>query len=495
MKVGPLAILLILPLAGSAVCWLGRTRRFLEVANLIVFSGSFLVAGNLAREVVKAGVIQEWHGALHADALSVLVALLTAFVALVSTIYAVSYFRDDERKGKITFVQLRLYYAMTPLFVGSMFLVVLANNLGLMWIALEITTLASVFLTAFYNQKTSLEAAWKYIIIGSVGISLALFGTILAFYSAAKLTGAESLDGLNWSFLSDHASELDPKAMKLAFILILMGYGTKAGIAPMHTWKPDVYSETPVPSAALLAAAVLNCALYGILRFHILASNCLGVDFSSSLLVFFGLGSMVIAAPFILVQRNFRRLLAYSSIDHTGIIIAALGFGGKLGALGAMLHMTFHAITKPLLFFCAGNIQQRYNTASFRGVTVGVIHRLPVTAVLFLLSTLAVTGVPPFSIFQSEFTVLMAATTGGRPWCAAIFIVCVVTIFSGFLFHMARLNLGPKPAMAETTGDPHDSKTWAIVLAAIPVCILGFWLPPSLLQLIEQAAQIIQVGS
>jgi hydrogenase-4 component F len=262
-----------------------------------------------------------------------------------------------------------------------------------------------------------------------------------------------------------------------------------------------VYSETPVPSTALLAAAVLNCALYGIIRFHILASNCLGPEFSSSLLIFFGLGSMVIAAPFVLVQRNFRRLLAYSSIDHTGIIVAALGFGGKLGALGAMLHMSFHAITKPLLFFCSGNVQQRFGSASFRGVQEGVIHRLPLTAVLFLLATLAVTGVPPFSIFQSEFTVLMAAFTSGRPWCAAIFVVCVVTIFSGFLFHMVRLNLSPKLATSAGTPEPdeagevRDSKTAAMVLVAIPVCVFGFWLPQSLLRLIEQAAEIIWVGT
>src|ERR1051325_1225736 len=179
MSVRHLCLLLVLPLAASLVCWLGRTRRFLEAVNLIAFGAIFLLAGSLARSVASEGVIEEWHGALRADALTALVAMLTAFVALVSTVYAVSYFRDDERKGKIAFAQLRLYYALTPLFVGAMFLVVLANNLGLMWIAVEITTLASVFLTAFYNKKTSLEAAWKYIIIGSVGISLALFGTIL----------------------------------------------------------------------------------------------------------------------------------------------------------------------------------------------------------------------------------------------------------------------------------------------------------------------------
>src|SRR5258708_490535 len=209
----------------------------------------------------------------------------------------------------------------------------------------------------------------------------------------------------------------------------------------MHTWKPDAYAEAPVPSAALLGAGFINCAVYGIMRFTMLAAKCLGHEYTGNLLVLFGVASILVAAPFVLVQRNLRRLLAYSSIDHAGIMVAALGFGGKLGALGAVLHMLFHGVTKPLLFFSAGNIQQQYGTPYFRKVR-GVIHTLPWTAVLLLLGAFAVTGTPPFSIFQSEFTALSAALAGDHSVAAALFVLGVVTIFVGFLLHMANLNLG-----------------------------------------------------
>src|SRR5260370_267143 len=217
----------------------------------------------------------------------------------------------------------REYYALTPLFVFSMILVALANNLGILWVAIEGTTLASVFLVMFYGRETSLEAAWKYAIIGGVGLSMALFGTILTYYSAHQALGTDTLAGLNWSVLVGNASQFDKPTMRLAFILILLGYGTKAGIAPMHTWKPDAYSEAPIPGAAMLAAGVLNCALYGLVRFYILSAKCLGPGFASHLLILFGLLSMGVAVPFILVQKNFRRMLAYSSIDHSGIMVLA----------------------------------------------------------------------------------------------------------------------------------------------------------------------------
>src|SRR5208337_783295 len=286
-----------------------------------------------------------------------------------------------------------------------------------------------------------LEAAWKYIIIGSAGIALALFGTVLVYFSAVFVVGEHAENGLNWSVLIQVADQCQPAAMRLAFVMVLVGYGTKAGLVPMHTWKPDAYAEAPVPAAALLGAGFINCAIYSIMRFDVLAEKCLGHDFPGELLVGFGVFSILLAAPFVLVQRNFRRLLAYSSIDHCGIMVAGLGFGGKLGALGAALHMLFHGVTKPLLFFCAGNVQQHFGTPHFRKVH-GVMHTLPWTGGLFLFAALAVTGVPPFSLFQSEFNILSGALAAGRDWTAFLFIAGVVTIFAGFLVHMSKLSLG-----------------------------------------------------
>ncbi|MBI2924241.1 MAG: hydrogenase 4 subunit F [Verrucomicrobia bacterium] len=485
-----LILLLLLPLAAGLLCLTTRSRAAWERLNLAAFVALAALAVKTGADVLTQGTVSALGGFLRADALSALVIGLTAFVALVCAIYAVGYFRHDSRAGKITETQLRRYYVLTPLFVSVMLLVPLADNLGVMWVATEGTTLASVLLVTFYNQKTSFEAGWKYIIIGSVGISLALFGTVFTYYSAVGVLGADAHHGMNWSVLVTVAEKFDQKAMRLAFVLVLLGYGTKAGLAPMHTWKPDAYAEAPVPTAALLGAGFINCAFYGIIRFDVLAERCLGHEFPGRLLAGFGVASILVAAPFILTQRNFRRILAYSSIDHAGILVAALGFGGKLGALGATLHMLFHGVTKPLMFFCAGNVQQQFATPSFWKVR-GVIRSLPWTGGLFLLATLAVTGTPPFSIFQSEFTILSAALAADRSWLALLFVVGVVTIFSGFLVHMAKMNLGaPRPeAPARVAECPW--KLSAMTLVATAVVALGFWLPTPLHQLVQQTAHII----
>ncbi len=490
-------LLLLVPLLAAVGAFAARRRSVMEGINLCAAVLTFVLAVILAGSILKRGVVSAMSGLLYADALSALVVLLVAFVYVACAVYAVGYFRDDETSGvfeedvlgTVLIGKLRKYYVLTPLFVASMLLVALSNNLGIMWVAIEGTTLASVFLVTFYGRANSLEAAWKYAIIGGVGLSMALFGTILTYYSAHEVLGTDTLAGLNWSVLVTKASQFDRTTMRLAFILILLGYGTKAGIAPMHTWKPDVYSEAPVPVAAMLAAAMLNCALYGLLRFLILTSRCLGPEFASNLLIIFGLLSMGIAVPFVLVQRSFRRILAYSSIDHGGIMVLGLGFGGPLGVLGMLLHMTFHSITKPLLFFCAGNIQQHLNTDQFRKAKGGLIHAMPISSALFLMTTLAVTGSPPFSMFQSEFTILRAAFEGHHYLPAVLFVAFLVTIFAGFLVHIARLVLGPDPGvpLAETCG----WMKFSLFGFASIVVVMGFWLPARMYALIQGAARIV----
>jgi hydrogenase-4 component F len=370
-----------------------------------------------------------------------------------------------------------------------MMAVPLVNNLGLLWVSIESATLVSVLLVRFYNQKSSLEAAWKYIIIGSAGIALALFGTVLTYFAAVPALGPHATNAFDWSALVQVADRCHPAAMRLAFVMVLVGYGTKAGLAPMHTWKPDAYAEAPVPSAALLGAGFINCALYGIIRFYTLASKCLGAEYTGNLLVLFGVVSILIAAPFVLVQRNFRRLLAYSSIDHAGIMVAALGFGGKPGALGAALHMFFHSVAKPLMFFCAGNVQQQYGSPYFRKVT-GVIHTLPWTGGLFLMATFAVTGMPPFGLFQSEMTALSAGMASGRTWTPALIVLGLAAIFAGFLFHMSKLTLG-RPSPTAARGRECPWKLGALVLVAVPMVGLGLVLPGPIFELVNQAAHVI----
>jgi hydrogenase-4 component F len=494
--------LLIIPLIAGPLAFFLRRRPTMEVVNLAAFSIELGLAVALAAQVVRSGPVSLWDGFLYADALSALVVLLSAFVALVCSIYAVGYFRHEERSGvlqeaeevggRFAVDKLREYYALMPLLVFAMMLVALANNLGILWVAVEGTTLASVFLVMFYGRETSLEAAWKYAIIGGVGLSMALFGTILTYYSAYGPLGTDTLAGLNWSVLAGNAAQFDKPTMRLAFILILLGYGTKAGIAPMHTWKPDAYSEAPIPGAAMLATGVLNCALYGLVRFYILSSKCLGPHFGSQLLILFGLLSMAVAVPFILVQKNFRRLLAYSSIDHSGIMVLALGFGGPLGILGMLLHMTFHSVTKPLLFFCAGNVQQHLNTDLFQKAKGGLIHSMPLTGAAFLMVTLAVTGSPPFSFFQSEFTILRAGFSRGSLVLAVFFVSFLVLIFSGFLVHIANLVLGEDQGLPRT--DMCVWKKYSVVGLAVVIVVMGFWIPAPLFRLIQSAVGIVVGG-
>ena len=497
-----LILLLIAPLVASPLAFFLPSRTGMERVNLAAFAVLFGLSGALVAQVLRSGSVSLWNGFFYADALSALVVLLTSFVSLVCAIYAIGYFRQDEKNGVfrekddvqtiLVVPKLREYYSLTPLFVFAMVLVALANNLGILWVAIEGTTLASVFLVMFYGRETSLEAAWKYAIIGGVGLSMALFGTLLTYYSAHRAVGADTLSALNWSVLVSNAAHFDRPTMRLAFILILLGYGTKAGIAPMHTWKPDAYSEAPIPAAAMLAAGVLNCALYGLVRFYILASKCLGPEFASHLLILFGLLSVAVAVPFILVQKNFRRMLAYSSIDHTGIMVLALGFGGPLGVLGMLLHMTFHAITKPLLFFCAGNVQQQLKTDQFREAKGGLVHSMPLTGAAFLMVTLAVTGAPPFSLFLSEFTILRAGFSGGHLVLVILFTTFLLAIFSGFLIHIANLVLGPDPGLPRA-----ESCRWkqsSIAGLALVIILVGFWIPSPLFRLIQGAAGLVMIG-
>jgi len=492
-----LVALLFVPFATTAAAIFVRRRAAMEAVNLAGFAAVFLVAVALAARVLADGTVSLGNGFFYADSLSALVILLTASVALVCSAYSIGYLRDDQLSGALgddasgmeQIAQIRMYYTLTPLFVFSMLFMAVANNLGVMWAAMEVTTLASIFLVTFYGKVTSLEAAWKYAIIGGVGLSMALFGTLVAYYAGHRLAGSESLSGLNWSVLVQHAAQLDKTSMRLAFVLILLGYGTKAGLAPMHTWKPDAYGEAPVPSAAILSTALLNCALYCLIRFYILASRCLGAEYPSRLLLLFGLLSMGVSVPFVLVQKNYRRLLAYHTIDHAGIMVTALGLGGALGSLGLMLHMTFHTIAKSLLFLCAGNVSQHFRTDLFSKIKGSVIRAMPLTGVVFLMAMLAIIGMPPFSLFQSEFLILRAAFDGGHVLTGVLFVLFGTGVFTGALLHVGGMILGPGGDTAVAARRPWRDGS-VLALAAVLV-VIGFWVPAPLFDLIRGAARVV----
>jgi len=480
--------ILAIPATAGLACLVVRSRRLMEVLGVLAFGSTLVLAVLLFQEVLAHPVVQEWHQFFYADALSAWMVLLISVVSLGSSLYAGHYFRRNLAAGMVTEARVREFFVLTPLFSTGMFLVVLANNLGIMWFALEATALSSVLLVALYNRRTSLEAAWKYVILGSLGLALALFGTVSTY--AAAVGPSEELPSFNWSQLMTVARELDPRLIKLAFVFVLIGYGTKAGLAPMHTWLPDAHSEAPSPTSAMLSGVSLKVAVYALLRFHILTTQCLGSGFSRTLLLTFGLFSMFLAPPFILVQTNLKRLLAYSSLEHVGLICTGIGMNTPLTIFGALLHMGYHALTKPVLFFAAGNIHQAFHTLQLRLIGPGVAKALPVTMLLMSLAAMAAVGLPPFGLFYSELTVIAGGFAASQTLISVLVLVALLASFCGILKQLSRILLGaPRRAPIAATGRMDGAPAMGLMLGGL--LLFSIWMPASLFRLIQQAARIV----
>jgi hydrogenase-4 component F len=487
-----LASILCVPLVVGLLCLFARPRGLMESLNIAGFAAALLLGMKLLNLVLAnhGAPVTAWNEFLRADALSAWMVLLISAVSLATSLYAVRYFRRDLADAAVTERRCREFYVLTPLFGAGMFLVVLANNLGVMWIAVEATALSAVLLVALYNRKTSLEAAWKYVMLGSVGLVLALFGTIFAYAASIGKTGGQ-LPNFNWSRLLAMAPQLDHRLMTLAFILALVGYGTKAGLAPMHTWLPDAHSEAPSPTSAMLSGVSLKIGVYALLRFHILTTACLGSGFSRNLLLGFGIFSMLLAGPFILVQNNLKRMLAYSSLEHVGLICAAVGMNAPLTVFGALLHMGYHALTKPVLFFAAGNIHQQFHTLDFRRLGPGLVRTMPLTALWLGLAAVAVSGLPPFGLFVSELTVIVGGFGSQYAWVSVVILGSLIFVFCGVLSKLAGLLGGPGcgERSRETLSAGHVA---AMSLPLGTLLLFTAWLPGSLRQLMEEAAGIIR---
>lgn len=485
-----LTSLILVPAAAALVCLLVRSRRVMEAANVLAFAANVALGVALIRGVLASQVITEYEEFFRADALSAWMVLLISVVSLGSALYAGRYFRQELASGAVMPGQVKEFFVLTPLFTAGMFLVVLANNLGVMWFALEATALSSVLLVALYNRRTSLEAAWKYVILGSLGLALALFGTVFT-YAAAVDKSSAALPSFNWSRLMSMAGQLDHRMIKLAFVFVLVGYGAKAGLAPMHTWLPDAHSEAPSPTSAMLSGVSLKVALYALLRFHILASACLGSGFSRTLLLVFGLGSICLAAPFILVQKNLKRLLAYSSLEHVGLIAAGIGLNAPLTILGALMHMGYHALTKPVLFYAAGNVHQSCHTLQIRLIGPGLARGLPITVLCMALGGIAATGLPPFGLFYSEMTVFNGGFLAGQTGISLLLLVAVVACFCGILSQFTRFMLGPSSGKQPATAGRRWDGVPAMGFMLGTLLIFSVWLPAPVLTLLRRAAAII----
>src|SRR6266566_4334805 len=381
-------LLLSIPSVASAAIMGTRRRRTMEWIHASATVVALIVGASIGTRIWAGEPVVSW-SLLRADALSAFMIGIVTFVGAVAGLYAVAYMRLEFDDNHLS--QVRLFYALFQLFIFTMLLAVATDNLGLMWVAIEGTTLATVFLVNLHDNHTGLEAAYKYLIISSVGIALAFMGTVLVFYAASIEVGEI---GLSWTMLISIAARLNPNIVKLAFIFILIGYGTKAGLAPMHTWLPDAHSEAPAPVSALMSGVLLSVGVYAILRFKPAVDAAAGPGFARGILLALGLLSVAVAAAFLWTSSNYKRMLAYSSVEHIGLMCLGLGFGGALGTAGALLHIANHALAKSIVFLLSGRIRVAYGSAEIAAVG-GLMRRMPRTGAGFLAAMLALLGLPP----------------------------------------------------------------------------------------------------
>ncbi|MEK6776762.1 MAG: hydrogenase 4 subunit F [bacterium] len=497
---------LIIPLTTALACYALRRTRWTGYAGL---AGAVSLTVFSIPAVVSSisSPMEGMGGMLYMDALSAYMMSLVVFLSLASAVYSIGYLEHEQKAGLIDRKGVGRYFALLNLFVFTMLLVTVANNLALMWIAIEATTIVSALLIGLgvTKRELAIEAAWKYIILCTVGITFALLGIFITYYASTAVIG--TLGALNWTVLKSIASQLNPATMKLAFIFVLVGYGTKAGLAPVHNWLPDAHSQAPSPISALLSGILLNTAFYGIMRFVSIVQPSTGEMFTGSLLIIFGLVSIGISSIFILVQDNYKRLLAYSSIEHMGIISLGFGIGGPAGMYGALLHILNHALSKPLMFFASGRIQARYGTTRIEKVN-GVLSSMPLLGILTFIGALSLSGAPPFNIFISEFTILMAAVDRGLWFVIGTFLFFAVMVFYGILSGFGRMLFGadqkaPHPWGQGVSGSSGENKTesgfWTIcsnavmIVMAMLIVVLGLTIPDFIDSTIRASIQALGV--
>jgi hydrogenase-4 component F len=480
---------LLLPLAiallGAGLILGLRNPRVATRAALLVGGLEIVSLGVVIWQVHERGALQVGRY-LRADGLSSFFLINIAFISGLVLVYASGYLRHT---GEGRFSSPRWFYALVFLFLFTMISVCLSGNLGLLWIMMEGTTLASALLVGFYNTEGAVEAGWKYLMVCTVGIAFALFGTIVLYLAAVK-AGVNSAGALDWALLMNAIPwiSLDPHLVKLSFLFIIVGYGTKIGFVPMHSWLPDAHAEAPTPISALLSAVLLNCAMYAVMRYDAIVSHAIGPAFPHTLLLIFGVMSLIVAGLLILVQRNLKRLMAYSSIEHMGIIAIGLGLGGPLGLFGALLHIFNHSVGKSLLFFSAGNVRENFGTLRMDRVS-GMARTLPQTSAALVVGSLAIVGLPPFSLFVSEFAILSASFSQAHYVVAALFLSVLSVVFGGFTYHLLSMLCGePKYAPANAKLLPSEYS----VMGIAAVCLLFFGVRiPHLFTIILQEAMAV----
>lgn len=480
----PLIPVLLPSLAGSLVLAFGGQRERAPEINALFSLLTFIGACFLTHQIITHGPSFAWNRTFFLDSLNVFLVSLTALVGLTTSLFSRVYMRVERDHGRMTPRRLRLYHSMYQLFSFTMLVALTTNNMGILWVSMEAATLTTVLLVSLYRTPASLEAAWKYFILCGVGIAQALFGTVLLYMAAEKLIPSDS-GALLWTNLDAVKGALDPDIMTLAFAFLFIGYGTKVGLVPLHNWLPDAHAEGPTPVSAVLSGLLLNVALYALLRCKILTDGALHSNLASQLLMGFGLLSVVTAAFFLSRQKDIKRLFAYSSIEHMGLITFAFGMGGPVANFAGLLHMTVHSLIKSSIFFAVGHATQRAGTQVMEDIR-GLLQISPTLGWGLILGSFAILGMPPFGVFASEFLIVTTAMRD-HAWATPFLLLALGVAFAAIFGRIQPMVFGT--TTLETLRHP-PALIPVFVHLALGLC-LGLYIPPALEQWYQQSARLL----
>ncbi|SPE33951.1 membrane-bound (NiFe)-hydrogenase (Ehf-type, Group 4f), antiporter subunit D [Burkholderiales bacterium] len=480
----PLFLTLLVPIAGGAVLALyGHRDRGPEI-NVAFSAATLATALWLTAEVILGTPVLGFGERFFIDPLNAFLVALTALVGFTTSLFSRPYMRIEREHGKMTAPRMRLFHSMYQLFIAMMFMALTTNNLGVLWVAMEAATLTTVLLVSVYRTPASLEAAWKYFILCGVGIAQALFGTMLLYLAADRVIGGGE-GALLWTHLVAVKTQLEPNILALAFVFLMLGYGTKVGLVPVHNWLPDAHAEGPTPISAVLSGLLLNVALYAILRCKVLADGAMTNGLPGRTMVAFGIVSVVVAAFFLRRQRDVKRMFAYSSIEHMGLMTFAFGLGGPIANFAGLLHMTVHSLTKSAIFFAVGHATQRAGSQIMDDIR-GLLQSSPTLGWGMVIGSLAILGLPPFGVFASEFLILTSAMRQ-LPWATPVLLLALAVAFAAVFGRVQSMVFG-EAALAPLGHRP----------ALVPVFVhlgltlmLGLYVPPFLDGWYRQAAALI----
>ncbi len=477
---------LMIPLVATFVFGVIGHWKHAGTLNILVSAATFATSLQLAINIFTNGAMLTPGKLFYIDAFNVYLILVNALVGLTTSIFSRPYMAYELKIGRVDDGRMRLYHAMFQGFLLTMLVALATNNLGILWVAVEGATLATVLLVSLYRTPEAIEAGWKYFILCGVGIAQALFGTVLIYFAAEKVLPGEE-GSLLWTVLQEHSNKLEPTILLLAFVFLLVGYGTKIGLVPLHNWLPDAHSEGPTPMSAILSGLLLNIALYAVVRYKMLIEPALNNHLPSYIMMGFGMLSFSVAGMLLHRQRDIKRMFSYSSIEHMGLMTFAFGLGGPLATFGALLHMIVHSLTKSAIFITVGHAAHIAGTQKIADIR-GLIRTQPAVGWTFLMGTVAIAGFPPFGVFTSEF-LLFSATIKSMPWLVIPLLIGLAVAFAGLFRHVQPMVFG-EPPVGQL---PVKANMIPIIIHLLLVLWLGIAIPDILANWLDQAT-IMVVG-